>query len=222
MIGYFGWDAYRIYDPKNHQIYHSCDIIFEEGANNKTLPAPSNEGENAVVSTIPDRPLPKANNEQNKGLALTDKLAVPTLPTSELPPCCSTHVIIPTQAIRDSCLSEQAIQNAHSTREAWANDQIHAIDNHEAKAFHTNAEALPHPHNYWLPNSYNDAMMRPNIWEGPIQKELAVMKKHGVWTMVDPPEGARLVKTRWTFVNKYNMDGNLSACKARLVAKGFT
>ena len=85
-----------------------------------------------VKHTIPDRPLPKANNEQNKGLAPTDKLAVPTLPTSKFPPHHSTRVIIPTQAIRDSHLSEQAIQDAHSAREAWANDQIHAIDDHEA------------------------------------------------------------------------------------------
>ena len=153
---------------------------------------------------------------------LTAITSVPTLPTSELPPQHSTHVIVPTQAIRDSHLSEQAIQDAHSAREVWANDQIHAIDDHEAKAFHMNAEALPDPHNYWLPNSYNDVIMHPNIWEGPIQKELAVMKKHRVWMAVDPPKGARLVKTCWTFMNKYDADRNLSGCKARLVAKGFT
>ena len=82
-----------------------------------------------------------------------------------------------------------------------------------------NAEALPDPHNYWLPNSYNDVMMCPNIWEGPIQKELAVMKKYGVWTVVDPPEGARLVKTHWTFANKYNADEIFLYAKLGLLQK---
>ena len=48
------------------------------------------------------------------------------------------------------------------------------------------------------------------------------MRKHRVWAVVDHPEAARLIKTCWTFTNKYNSDGNLSARKAQLVAKGFT
>jgi len=32
----------------------------------------------------------------------------------------------------------------------------------------------------------------------------------------------RTIKTRWTFANKFNRDGKLTARKARLVAKGST
>ena len=146
-----------------------------------------------------------------------------TTPTmADLPLCCSTHTPIPMQAIRDSWASEQTIHDAYTTGEAWANDQLHAIDDHEAKAFQTEAKLLPDPLNYWLPNSYNKAMTHPNIWEEPIQRELEVMRKHGVWVVVDCPEAARLIKTHWTFANKYDADGNLSTRKAQLVAKGFT
>ena len=65
--------------------------------------------------------------------------------------------------IKDSRASEQAIQDAHTAGEAWADDKIYAIDNHDAKAFHMDSKLLPDPQNYWLPNTYNEAMTHPNI-----------------------------------------------------------
>jgi len=94
------------------------------------------------------------------------------------------------------------------------------------KALHTATDTppsdLPDPLNYWLPNSYDEVMTCSDIWGGPIAKKLATMKKHGVWKVIDSPPDVRLIKTRWTFANKYNGDGNLIAQKACLVAKGFT
>ena len=40
LIGYFGHDAYQIFDPKTWKIFHSHDVIFEEGVGHKTLPLP--------------------------------------------------------------------------------------------------------------------------------------------------------------------------------------
>ena len=65
-------------------------------------------------------------------------------------------------------------------------------------------------------------MTRPDLWQDPIDKELAMMHKCGVWDVVDPPPDVCLVKTHWTFANKYDEDGALTSWKARLVAKGFT
>ena len=86
----------------------------------------------------------------------------------------------------------------------------------------TNTTSLPDPENFWLPNSYAEAMTRPDIWTGPIEKELKVMKDRNVWDEIDPPSDVRTIGTRWTFANKYDSDGNLTGRKARLVAKGFT
>ena len=80
----------------------------------------------------------------------------------------------------------------------------------------------PEPDNHWLPDLYTEAMTRPDLWQGPIEKELAVMHERNVWKIVDPSPDVRLVKTCWTFANKYDGDGRLDARKARLVAKGFT
>ena len=103
----------------------------------------------------------------------------------------STCILVPTQALKESHASEQAIWDAQTAGEAWADNQICAINADEARAFHTNTKLLPDPTNYWLPNSYDDAMTHPDIWEAPIQKELEVMKRHEVWAVVDCPEGAR-------------------------------
>lgn len=86
----------------------------------------------------------------------------------------------------------------------------------------SNFTPLPDPENFWLPNSYAEAMIRLDIWKGPIEKELSVMRDRGVWEEIDPPSDVRMIGTCWTFANKYNSDGNLTGRKAHLIMKGFT
>ena len=81
---------------------------------------------------------------------------------------------------------------------------------------------LPDPGNSWLPSSYAEAMMCPDIWLGPIEKELSVMKDRKVWEEIDPPSNVCIIRTHWTFANKYDSNGELVGCKACLIAKGFT
>ena len=38
LIGYFGCDAYRVFDPVCQKIFCSHDVVFEEGIGHKTLP----------------------------------------------------------------------------------------------------------------------------------------------------------------------------------------
>ena len=176
LIGYFGWDAYKIYNPVSHQIYCSHDVIFEEGVGNKTLPIPrfpskEESGTNTIDHVTLDNPDTEEDNGQYKGLALTHKHVPPTalLPVIPTPvpsvPVIhhSTHVSIPTQAIRESHASEQTIQDAQAAGEAWADDQIHSINTHKARAFHTDANLLPNPLNHWLPNSYDEAVMATSM-----------------------------------------------------------
>lgn len=81
---------------------------------------------------------------------------------------------------------------------------------------------LPEPTNHWLPNLYTEAMTCPDLWQGPIKKELAVMHKREVWKVIDAPLDVCLIKTCWTSAEKYDGDGKLNAWKAQLIAKGFT
>jgi hypothetical protein len=107
--------------------------------------------------------------------------------------------------------------------EEWATNAESSADINSIQVFSTAAknEELPDPLNYWLPNSYSEAMTCLDIWEKPIAKELAVMDEWNVQDVIDPPTNARLVQTHWTFANKCDGDGNLTSRKARLIVKGF-
>ena len=100
----------------------------------------------------------------------------------------------------------------------WAMDMETPTGTNNAKIFQTTVDPpvseLPDPQNYWLPNSYAEAMTHPDIWAEPISKELMVMRTRNVWEVIDPPNNVCLISTRWTFANKYNADGNLVARKA--------
>ena len=52
--------------------------------------------------------------------------------------------------------------------------------------------------------------------------EMGSMKDHHVADLVDPPEGANVIGTRWVLSKKFDADGKLVKYKARLVAQGFT
>jgi Reverse transcriptase (RNA-dependent DNA polymerase) len=78
------------------------------------------------------------------------------------------------------------------------------------------------PENFWLPNSYAEAMTCPDLWLGPIEKGLKVMRDRGVWEEIDPFPDVCTIGTCWTFANEYNSNGSLTGHKAHLVAKGFT
>ena len=53
-------------------------------------------------------------------------------------------------------------------------------------------------------------------------KELGSMESHDVKELVDLPEGANVIGTRWVLSKKFDTNGNLVKYKARLVAQGFT
>ena len=48
------------------------------------------------------------------------------------------------------------------------------------------------------------------------------MYKNDVWTLVDLPEGVKLIGCKWIFKKKRGPDGNVKTFKARLVSKGYT
>ncbi|GKC26334.1 retrotransposon protein, putative, ty1-copia subclass [Tanacetum coccineum] len=55
-----------------------------------------------------------------------------------------------------------------------------------------------------------------------MDEEMNSMKVNEVWTEVDPPPNAKIVRSKWIFKKKTDMDGKVHTYKARLVAKGCT
>ncbi|GKE66884.1 retrotransposon protein, putative, ty1-copia subclass [Tanacetum coccineum] len=58
--------------------------------------------------------------------------------------------------------------------------------------------------------------------QGAIDEEMNSMKVNEVWIEVDPPPNAKIVRSKWLFKKKTDMDGKVHTYKDRLVAVGFT
>ncbi|GKB64970.1 retrotransposon protein, putative, ty1-copia subclass [Tanacetum coccineum] len=59
------------------------------------------------------------------------------------------------------------------------------------------------------PANYKTAMLDPDkvIWQGAMDEEMNSMKVNEVWTEVDPPPNAKIVRSKWLFKKKTDMDG---------------
>ena len=233
LIGYFGRDAYRLFDKSTGKMYRSRDVIFEEGIGNRTLSAQpvSNEGEIDHVILQP------ADNSQpilNPGLvpihiaieSIPPQLVPqPALPHSQAISRRPTRAKQPSGALLRSQESEKEVGEAANAGMGWATDgpptRIQSAYIESTALATAVTSPLPDPENFWLPNSYSEAMTRPDIWSGPIEKELKVMKERNVWEEVDPPSDVRTIGTRWTFTNKFDSNINLTDRKARLGREGF-
>jgi len=55
-----------------------------------------------------------------------------------------------------------------------------------------------------------------------MDKELAELNANGTWELVDAPDGANIVTSKWVYKIKFGSNGELERFKARLVARGFT
>nr|GEV01036.1 retrotransposon protein, putative, Ty1-copia subclass [Tanacetum cinerariifolium] len=60
------------------------------------------------------------------------------------------------------------------------------------------------------------------IWQGAMDEEMNFMKVKKVWIVVDLPHNAKVVRSKWLYKKKTDMDGKVHTYKARLVAKGCT
>ncbi|KAL0455767.1 UNVERIFIED_CONTAM: hypothetical protein Slati_0915900 [Sesamum latifolium] len=74
------------------------------------------------------------------------------------------------------------------------------------------------------PKTYGEAMsdIDSDKWLEAMKSEMDSMGSNQVWTLVDPPKGARPVGCKWVYKRKLGADGEVTAFKARLVAKGYT
>ncbi|GJW81778.1 putative ribonuclease H-like domain-containing protein [Tanacetum coccineum] len=59
-------------------------------------------------------------------------------------------------------------------------------------------------------------------WIEAMQEELLQFKLQEVWTLVDLPNGKRVIGSKWVFKNKKDERGIMIRNKARLVAQGYT
>lgn len=74
------------------------------------------------------------------------------------------------------------------------------------------------------PRKFSEAMKSPKSasWKVACDKEIASIAEKGVWHLVPRPANRNVIKGRWVFKIKLNVDGSISKFKARYVAKGYS
>ncbi|GJU85019.1 retrotransposon protein, putative, ty1-copia subclass [Tanacetum coccineum] len=73
------------------------------------------------------------------------------------------------------------------------------------------------------PTNYKAAMLdlESDKWLDAMNAKMQSMKGNKVWCLVDLPPIGKIVRSKWLFKKKTDMDGNVHTYKARLVAKGL-
>ncbi|KAL0361609.1 UNVERIFIED_CONTAM: Retrovirus-related Pol polyprotein from transposon RE2 [Sesamum radiatum] len=61
--------------------------------------------------------------------------------------------------------------------------------------------------------------IKSDKWLEVMKFEMDSIGSNQVWTLVNPPKGARPVGCKWVYILKLGTDGEVTAFKARLVAK---
>jgi hypothetical protein len=228
MIGYFEHTGYKLLDKATGKTFRSRDVVFDEQPPHYstdrpvTYPSDVPASDNAAVAL---RPLP---------------IASPHPPALDKTPNTSTTTgtIIP--APTDGLESETEVSELLNATDHAADDADEPIatrrQRRETKPSRRMRESLDYLNraranvastgntdgDVAIPQSFNEAMKRPDLWFEPMVKELQVMKDKGVYRLVPRSLGKNVVKSRWVFARKYNDLGDITAHKARLVAKGFT
>ena len=66
------------------------------------------------------------------------------------------------------------------------------------------------------PTTYQEAVLGPDFekWLEAMKSKIQSMYDNQVWTLIDPPEGIKIIGCKWVFKKKTDMDGNVHTFKA--------
>ena len=73
------------------------------------------------------------------------------------------------------------------------------------------------------PINFEEAMsdIDSDKWLEAMRYKMNPIEVNQVRALVDPPKGIKLIRSKWVFKRKSDIDGNVQMYKAKLVAKGY-
>ena len=79
-------------------------------------------------------------------------------------------------------------------------------------------------HGHDIPQNFREATTGADAdyWWKAMEEEITLLKKRGMWKLVDKPKDRKVVGCRWTYVIKYGSNSEILRYKARLVAQGYS
>ncbi|KAJ3873815.1 hypothetical protein F5051DRAFT_443910 [Lentinula edodes] len=120
---------------------------------------------------------------------------------------------IPSRRYLESKEYEEREKRALDLGDAWTTDSeekeepLALIVNHPYAFAATSGEL-------WVPQSFKQAMKRPNLWQEPMEREFKTLVEKNCWDLVPLPPDANLTGGRWTYAIKFDALGNLLKRKA--------
>ena len=78
-------------------------------------------------------------------------------------------------------------------------------------------------YNVELPKSFDDTQTSSDKvkWDSAMSEEIKMMDERQVWLLVDPPQNANVIGSKWVYNVKFDENNKPKKYKARLVAQGF-
>ena len=70
------------------------------------------------------------------------------------------------------------------------------------------------------PTDYEEAMNNQK-WMIAMKEELSMIEKNKTWILVERPRNRKVIRVKWVYRTKPNVDGSINKNKARLVVTGY-
>ena len=70
------------------------------------------------------------------------------------------------------------------------------------------------------PENFDEAA-RDEAWKKAMENEMNMIEKNQMWELVNRPFNKPIIRVKWVYKTKLNLDGTVHKHKARLVAKGY-
>ncbi|UYV71048.1 hypothetical protein LAZ67_8001527 [Cordylochernes scorpioides] len=198
--------AWRLIDPENENVIETRDVKFLENKLGKEIlnKNDSDDTQKYFLYNFPEETIPETSEEvenhddhSHSDLENQDE-------HSELP-----YNLRPN--LKDKLYYELS-----------SDDE--PIEDNEGKdpTYDPTVGALKLSHGNLLPSSYEEAINHPDspLWQQAMNKEIHSLQNHHVWDLIELPEGAKAIKSKWIFSKKMDPQTNQEIYKARLVALG--
>jgi hypothetical protein len=213
MVSYNRTTGYHLWDPQAHKFLWSRDIVFKEGAGHRsrapaggdTEVAGVDENSHALVPAVPNLADPPTPSSDDNPVPDTPILAAPEPEVRH-----STRSHAPSKALQDSRESQAEEAAAKAPCEPWARGDSKARKLRAVAALNILTVSTAS-----VPKNYQQAMMSPEVWMPPMQKEYTALIGHKTWTLVDAPPNANIVDCKWVYAVKYDTEGAVVKWKAR-------
>ncbi|UYV70897.1 hypothetical protein LAZ67_8001041 [Cordylochernes scorpioides] len=188
--------AYRICDPKDLSITESRDVKFLEDKKGAALLDNDNTTKTQDYSLI--------EIFENDNIEETFPLQEP----EDVAESQEENLISPNQTSPRYNLRPNVRDHIYYE---LSSDEEPLFDNEDKDpTYEPDEEAFKVSHGDLLPSSYEEAISNPysTLWRQAMNKEIHSLKDHHVWNLIELPQGAKPIKSKWEIF------------KARLVALG--